>query len=340
MKILLLDGDLNFLKYFSSRKHTVYITSPLKYHYILFSRFPKKFIYLPYTGYDVQSLNRIPNYGIINDFCRFLFKKFVLNEKVDVILAFSERTIYPLLINKRYNFPLYGLPSINSFILLNDKLQLLRKIKSYAKNFSLPERFNNYNNIEYPCVVRGNIGAASKLFFICKNYKDIKAAEEKIRNANRKPFVERLIKEEGWAVFNLLLDKKSKIKRGLIQGTKIKKNKIKKIIKDIGKFLNKIKYMGFCSPQFIFSNNKYYLTEINPRLSGTYFGLDYGVNFPEAFERLFLYNENINRKVKIKNFDGFFSSMKIYLRETMDFYVVPRYLELHLESRLLKLISQ
>jgi hypothetical protein len=70
-----------------------------------------------------------------------------------------------------------------------------------------------------------------------------------------------------------------------------------KIIYELEKFFKSIKYFGFASPQFLVKGDKFYLTEINPRLSAVPFGIDFGANFPDAFHKAIVNNENIKKKI-------------------------------------------
>jgi predicted ATP-grasp superfamily ATP-dependent carboligase len=312
----------------------VFAGSPHYFPISIFSRIPTIKYRYPPSGYliDYGRLKLIEKTEV-NAFI-FSLKKFMQENQIEHVILLSEKTLIPILQNiKKLNVKeIY--PEYKIIERLHDKSLLFKLLKkANIKSFYLPAVYT-LKNLRFPCVVRPTKGMGSYHVYICKSLKEVKKAVNVLKKYKRKPLINEYLPSNERFVPNMLVNKNGKIVR-FVSSSKVSERKIKNIVRDLEKFFKSIGYFGFASPQFIIYNNNLYLTEINPRLSFYWYGLDFGVNFPEAFHKLFISRErNVRRIFKFVKFHSFLRLSKLYLKETGDFLPVVKGFEGMTKSKL------
>jgi predicted ATP-grasp superfamily ATP-dependent carboligase len=339
-KILILDSEstnsLPFLRYYHSLNYKVFAGYQHYFPISFFSRTPTIKYQYPTPGYliDYGRLQLIEQTQI-NAFISSL-KKFLQKNQIKYIISLSETTLMPLLLNIK-NLNLKNIyPEYKIIEKLHDKSLLFKLLKNiHIKSFSLPSVYT-LESLKFPCVVRPTKGMGSYHVYICKNLKEVKKAVSILKMYKREPLINEYLPSNERFIPNSLINKNGKIVR-FVSSSKVSEKKIKNIVSDLEKFFKLIDYFGFASPQFLICNNKLYLTEINPRLSVWWYGLDFGVNFPEAFHKLFINKKKNVRKIfKFVKFHSFLRSSKLYLKETRDFLPVAKSFEAIAKSKIIK----
>lgn len=310
-------NSAGFLRHFSSSGYEVFAASSKILVPEFFSRFNDNIIILPKSGY-------IENYGKgkFRDSAqmeKFLSKlKDVLKENnIDYILSLSETTL-PILSKKIDRLSVKNpYPEYETMRKLHDKKRLIEELKNFnCSSFSIPKVYKD--EVDFPCVVRPSKGMESNCVFICKDKEELIKAKNNIKSREFDVLVQNLIPSFERISFNLLINRDGEIVRALIP-KKISEEKIKGTLSEIEDFFDKINYFGFASPQFLIYKNKLFLTEINPRLSSYYYGLDFGVEFPEGWKKLFIEEKNVEKRIKFKEkIPRFFESSNIYLKKSND----------------------
>jgi predicted ATP-grasp superfamily ATP-dependent carboligase len=337
-KILILNAEasnvLPFLMYYHKLGYLTFIGSSLRLPVSVFSKFNHIFYLYPNTGYLSHfGKTQLENKKQIINFIEAI-KNFLQKNNIKLLISLYEDTLIPILLfyDELNIKPIY--PSLEIVQKLHDKLIMYRVLEKLStKSFFLPKIYSKKTT--YPCVVRPSKGVGSQLVFVCKDKREIRTALYKLKKYGRVPLIQEYISPEKKFTMNLLIDRKGKIVRSVIS-QKISKTSIKKILEELEVFFKSIGYFGFASPQFIISEEKIYLTEINPRLSYNFYGLDFGINFPKAFHNAIIENKNIKKKTAfLKNFPNFWKSSKLYFKMSKDFMPVCIMLEQYLKWKLL-----
>ena len=321
MRILLLEcespSSLPFLKFYKDEKDVeIFCGSSSKIPITLFSKFRKKIYRYPNTLYPFYfSKKRIRKFNKI-------ISNLVRKEKIDVIISQSEKTLIPLLSENSLKKHL-PYPSLKIVNILHDKMRLFNYLAEVSpQSFKLPRVYKNIREVKYPIIVKPNKGCGGFLVRKINKEEELLKVIQRLRREKRKFIVQEFIPNKPKLVLNVLVDKEGKIKR-LLSFRKIKVSKLRKLKEEIENFFKDIRYFGFASPQFLIHKNRLFLIEINPRFSYCYYGLDFGVNFPEAFHRCIIKNESIEERFKILPSPYPFTvANKIYLKETGDLSAV------------------
>ena len=339
-KILILDAEfpntLTFLSYFHSLGWKTFAGSSQRFAISFFSRFSTYKYHHPPTGYLCEYGKGKLFYKINIKLFLSSFKKFLERSGIRKVICLSEASLIPTSMNveelkiERF-YPSY--PIIN---FLHDKFLMFEKLNGIdIKSFSFPVCYS-LDKLEFPCVIRPTKGAGSSHVYACKNLKETRKALNILKIFRREPLIQEFLPNKEGFSLNLLVDKDGKIVRSL-SSMKVPKKEIIKIIKDLEKFFKSIGYFGLASPQFLLVDDKPYLTEINPRLSVYYYGLDFGVNFSKAFHELFIEGKKIKKIFKfMPSFPRFLYSSKIYLEDTGDVFPVIKAIEEHTKAFIIK----
>lgn len=325
-KILILDTEipnsLAFLTYYHSLNYGIFAGSPHHFPISLFSRVPVIKYHYPPTGYliDYGELGLIDQ-AQTNFFISSL-TKFLEKNKIRHLISLSETTLIPILLNiNRLNLEeIY--PEYAVIEKLHDKSLLFKRLgKISIKSFFLPSVYSP-QNLKFPCFVRPAKGMGSKHGFLCKNMDEFNSAVKALRKLGRDALIQEYIPTNNKFALNLLVDKKGRIVR-LLSPLKISKRKIRTLLRCLEGIFKRIGYFGFASPQFLVYNDNLYLAEINPRLSVNLYGLDFGVNFPEGFHKLFIEEKRPKKIFKfIPMLPDFIHASKIYLQSSHDIFPV------------------
>ena len=318
MRILLLEcespASLQFLNFYKNEKDVkVVCGSSSRLPIILFSKFRRKVYRYPDTMYPLFLFKeRIKKF---NDRIFHLVRR----EKIDFIISQSEKTLIPLLLRPSLrNYLPY--PTLKTIDILHDKKKLLDYLEEFSpKSFKLPTVYKSVKDVKYPSLIKPRKGAGGFLVKKVNNKEELLRVVKAFNKKKKKFILQELIPSKLKFTMNILIDKDGKIKR-LLSFRKIKPSRLEAIKREIENFLREIGYFGFSSPQFLFYKNQFYLIEINPRLSYYYYGIDFGLNFPEAFHRSIIENENIEEKFKIlTSLYPLTIASRIYIKESRDF---------------------
>jgi biotin carboxylase len=212
-----------------------------------------------------------------------------------LVLAFAENVVEPIIKyrNKIKAENIY--PSYRSYSILFYKDKLKRYIEMRnPRSFLIPKSFDK-ENIKFPCVVKPNIGSGGDFVTLCNSLSELRVFSKIIKQNNRVPIVEEYIPYKDRIAMNLLIDRNFKVKVAVTRAV-VSVERIKEIIYELEDFFKKIKYFGFASPQFLLKNGNLYLTEINPRLSGIPYGIDFGANLPGCFHLSIIEKRNIEER--------------------------------------------
>jgi predicted ATP-grasp superfamily ATP-dependent carboligase len=332
-RILILDAELPsalpFVQYYHQKGYKIYIGSsqifPISSFYLF--RFPS-FIYTS-TGY-------LPDYGKFRlvDPCQLsLFIKrlgeFIKKREIEYVISISETSLIPISLYIEYLDITRTYPPFKVIDLLHDKYLLFKKIKkTLPRSFYLP-RVYEPPSLMFPCIVKPRKGLGSHFTYRCNNEREAREAIRKLKSLGREPIIQEYIPSKKKIVFNLLIDKKGKIVR-LLSFQPIRRGLLNKIIKDLEKFFKSIGFFGLASPQFLIYNNHLYLIEINPRPSINFYGIDFFVNFPEAFHQVLIENKEVEERIKIlEHPPSLLKSSQIYLSlsKKRGFFVVLKQIE-------------
>jgi len=317
MKILLLEcespSSLSFLKFYKDEKDVrIVCGSSSKIPIVFFSKFRKKIYKYPNTLYPFYfSKKRIRKFNKV-------ISNLVRKEKIDIIISQSEKTLIPLLSENLLKKHL-PYPSLKTVNVLHDKMKLFNYLARLSlRSFKLPKVYENPTEVKYPIIIKPNKGAGGFLVKKINKKEELLKTIQILRRERRRVIIQEFIPSKLKLALNLFVDKEGKIKR-LLSFRKIKISKLRKLKEEIENFFKEIQYFGFASPQFLIHKNQLFLIEINPRLSYYYYGLDFDLDFPEAFHRCIIKNEGIEERFKILPFPYPFTiANKIYLKETGD----------------------
>ena len=245
-----------------------------------------------------------------------------LRKRIDtrLVLGFRENTVEPIIKYKDKIKAENIYPSYRSYSILFYKDKLKRYVEmENPRSFLIPKSLDK-DNIKFPCVVKPNIGRGGAFVALCNSLSELKFFSKIIKQNNRIPIVEEYIPYKDKIAMNLLIDRNFKVKRAVVRAA-VSIERIKEIIYELEDFFKKIKYFGFASPQFLLKNRNLYLAEINPRLSAIYYGIDFGVNFPESFHLSIVEKRNIEERFIFvpKNYRGnIVRYTNIFLRDFQD----------------------
>jgi predicted ATP-grasp superfamily ATP-dependent carboligase len=290
-KVFILDVENNqvlpFLYYYRKVGYKVYAGGSVRFPIGFFSKFVQFKIHTP----RLELIEKKEKIMYFIEFIKEICRKYDIN----LVLSFSEMTTRPLIEYKKELNIIDIFPSLTSYEILHDK-DILKKYleKIGVRNFFLPKSFDS-TNVLFPCVVKPNIGSGGSYISICNNYFELRKSIKRIELVGRKPIIEEYIPFEDRFSMNILIDRNYKIKRVVTRRAKSEKE-MSKIIYELEKFFKSIKYFGFASPQFLVKGDKFYLTEINPRLSAVPFGTDFNIDFPAAFHKSIVEKKNIEKK--------------------------------------------
>jgi hypothetical protein len=342
-KILILDAEsssvLPFLLYYHSLNYKIFVGSPHYFPISSFSKIPTIKYQYPYPGYLIDyGKSHLINQTQIDAFISSL-KNFTQKNQIKYVLSFSENTLIPISLNIKKLSIKQIYPKYKTIQQLHDKSLLFKWLKKIRiRSFSFPSVYS-LNNLNFPCVVRPTRGMSFYHVYVCKDLKEVKNAINILKFYGRVPLIQEYINADKKFAFNLLVNKKGKIVR-LLSSSQFSEKRIYKVIRELEKFFKLIKYFGFASPQFLIKGNELYLTEINPRLSYYFYGLDFGVNFPEAFHKLF-----VDGKLKVKKIfkfadipKSFFRASKLYLNETKDFLPMIKSFEALIKDKFITIL--
>lgn len=235
--------------------------------------------------------------GSKKKYLQFLDK---MSSKVDQFFLFSDEEILNLSRNKNRYKNVYSktlMSQSKTIELCNNKI----KMKKFLRNDINFPRDKGKNLIVKPIIGRG-----SKNQIIIKN--KISSNIKKIISNNKNYFIEEYVDGKEYTIdcvydyshkLIFALPRERIIKSNLsIVGKIIKNNKIIEYVNKISKYLN---FVGNVNIQVIVNNkNKIFLTDINPRISGSIiFSIKSGFN-PFIFSKNILQRKKINKLKNIK----------------------------------------
>jgi hypothetical protein len=341
-RILILDGEnplsLPFLSFYHKLKYRVFVGSPHRFPIAAFSKVPCLRYRHPPSGYlTAYGKSHLVRKNLLSAFIRSL-QRFLRRYSIERVIPLSEFTMVPILFHLN-ELPIENIyPPYPTIEKLHDKSLLLQLIKEIRhKSFLLPATYFP-NHLRFPCVVRPTKGTGSRHVYLCKNRKEFERALFILKMYGRDLLVQEYIRAEKRFAINLLINKKGKVVRCL-SSLPLRRARILRIVKDLERFFKLIGYFGFASPQFIVENKKVYLTEINPRLSFYFYGLDFGVDFPQGFHELFIERRDAKRITKfIERFPSFGRASALYLKQRKDPLPVLKQFKDFIQAKLLRML--
>ncbi len=320
-RVFILDAEfsnsLDFLRYFRSEGYDVFLASPGAVYETLLSRYRKTKIKLPESGYlEDYGKGVLRTEKKIKEFILCLKKK-LRRYRTDKIVPLTEGTLIPVS-KYRSKLPIADiLPEHSAIINIHDKLLCQKKLSEFSPSeFSLPKVFES--DLKFPCVARPRKGVGSYYTYLCRDEESRQEAQRKIKDVDRKPFIQEYIPPDSKGCINLFVDREGEIKKA-VSMLNVDEERVRRILDELEQFFGDIEYFGFASPQFIVRGKEIFLFEINPRLSYYYYGLDFGVGLVMAFEKNILSGEEVRKGFQfIRNPDSFLKASFSYFMGTKD----------------------
>ncbi len=159
--------------------------------------------------------------------------------------------------------------------------------------------------LKFPFYIKPRIGTSARGIYLINSMKDLEFYFDKVN----KPILQKIIPNNNFVEYTcgIFKDKENEligpfiVKRFLKHGTSWVASRVfsKKLARQILEITKRITFHGSINLQFkLGKNNRIYLLEINPRLSGTtVFRANLGFNEPEMFIKNFI----LRKKIKFKD---------------------------------------